>query len=88
MELFSPSPLQHKSIKMVEVFKTNMKNSKTAKRLVTKLAAVLPLCKMTFDLEDCDRIFRVESVANTIDIELVKTFFKQNGFFCEVLNDD
>ncbi len=73
---------------MVEVFKTNMSKSKTAKRLITELMSVLPNCKMTFDLEDCDRVFRIESVTNTIDIELVRTFFEQNGFFCEVLNDD
>lgn len=73
---------------MVEVFKTNITKCKTAKRLLTRLTEVLPVCKMTFDLEDCDRVFRIESHANTIDIELVKTFFKQSGFVCEVLNDD
>ena len=73
---------------MVEVFKTNITKSKIAKRLIIRLTEVLPACKMTFDLEDCDRIFRIESLANTIDNELVKTFFEQNGFVCEVLNDD
>ncbi len=59
-----------------------------AQGLITKLIAVLPTCKMTFDLEDCDRVFRVESRETTIDIELIITFFKQNDFVCEVLNDD
>ncbi|MBL7815969.1 MAG: hypothetical protein JNL70_13215 [Saprospiraceae bacterium] len=73
---------------MVEVFKTNITKNKNAKRLLARLIEVFPACKMTFDLEDCDRIFRIESIVNTIDIELVKTFFEQNGFVCEVLNDD
>ncbi len=73
---------------MVEVFKTNISKRRTAKQLMTALSSVLPSCKMTFDLEDCDRVFRIESVTNAIDIELVKTFFKQNGFVCEVLNDN
>ena len=73
---------------MVEVFKTNVTKSKTAHGLISQLITVLPTCRMTFDLEDCDRIFRVESRTNTIDIELIKFYFKQHGFVCEVLNDD
>lgn len=73
---------------MVEVFKTNVTKSKIAHGLVRRLIAVLPTYRMTFDLEDCDRIFRVESRANTIDIELIKFYFKKNGFDCEVLNED
>lgn len=73
---------------MVEVFKTNITKSKTAQGLITRLIEVLPTCKMTFDLEDSDRIFRVESRSNTIDIDFIHNFFQQNGFLCEVLNDD
>ena len=73
---------------MVEVFKTNVTKGKTAQGLISQLITVLPSCRMTFDLEDCDRIFRVESRANTIDIELIKFYFKKNGFVCEVLNED
>lgn len=45
---------------MVEVFKTNVSKVKQAKALVQQLAAVLPACKINFDLTDCDKILRVE----------------------------
>ncbi len=45
---------------MVEVFATNVEEVAKANRLVAVLQQHLPGCRINFDLEDCDRILRVE----------------------------
>jgi len=45
---------------MVEVFKTNVRNTREAKRVIQKLAEEFPKHKINFDLSDCDRILRIQ----------------------------
>ncbi|HVX52116.1 MAG TPA: hypothetical protein VHB48_18295 [Chitinophagaceae bacterium] len=45
---------------MVEVFKTNVREQADATRLLEKLAEHLPYHKINFDLQDCDKVLRVE----------------------------
>ncbi|MDR3697839.1 hypothetical protein [Mucilaginibacter sp.] len=52
---------------MVEIFKTNVTNKKTAARVLKELTARLPAYRFNFDLEDCDRILRVQSNCITIE---------------------
>ena len=69
---------------MVEVFKTNVDRGELADQLISRLRVHFPLSKINFDLEDCDKILRIEGhqvCINTI-IELLKT----SGFECEALN--
>ena len=44
----------------VEVFKTNVREKHQAMMLVTLLTEQFPLCRINFDLHDCDKILRVE----------------------------
>ena len=69
---------------MVEVFKTNVLNYALAAPLASALNDRFPLFKINFDLEDCDKILRVEGneVCTTSIIELMRT----KGFECELLN--
>jgi len=46
---------------MVEIFKTNVKNKRLAGRIVKRLKADFPSHHFNFDLEDCDRILRVQT---------------------------
>jgi hypothetical protein len=46
---------------MIEIFKTNVSNKKLAAKILRTLRARLPGCVFNFDLEDCDRILRVQS---------------------------
>jgi len=46
---------------MVYVFKTSVKRKKSVRRISSVLDELLPGAKWNFDLEDCDRILRVES---------------------------
>lgn len=70
----------------VEVFKTNINKIKDAKLVAKVLANVLPACKINFDLEDCDRILRIEVVKGQINCRQVITLVQKNGFACEVLS--
>lgn len=68
---------------MVEVFKTNVQEHDRAKQIMHQLLIHFPHYKINFDLQDCDKILRVEGqlVQATKIIEVVST----SGFECEVL---
>jgi hypothetical protein len=68
---------------MVEVFKTNVPDPVIAKGLSQELSLILPDSKINFDLQDCDRILRIER--NDIRPEVVVNFLTVKGFCCEVL---
>ncbi|MBK6375255.1 MAG: hypothetical protein IPO45_00600 [Saprospiraceae bacterium] len=45
---------------MVEIFKTNVKKKKRSEKVVSLLSMKYPDLKINFDLEDCDKILRIE----------------------------
>ena len=71
---------------MVEVFKTNISTKKKAKQVTIFLKELFPVAKITFDLEDCDNILRIETVDASIDDKLVIELLNQNGFYTEALS--
>jgi hypothetical protein len=68
---------------MVEVFKTNIQENELARQLATKLLMHFPHCKINFDLQDCDKILRVEG--NQIWSEKVIEVISTSGYQCSVL---
>ncbi len=70
-------------MKMVEVFKTNVQEDFQAQQLVNVLLRHLPDSKINFDLEDCDKVLRVEG-KNLVAVKLV-TLVEENGFSCREL---
>ena len=68
---------------MVEIFKTNVQHPKQAVMLLAALSQEFPLFKINFDLDDCDRILRVEgeNIAHEEIIELITL----NGCQCNIL---
>ena len=68
---------------MVEVFKTTVRNSREAKRIIQKLGEEFPKHKINFDLSDCDKILRVQgsSVLEREIISIVTSF----NHHCEIL---
>ncbi|MCW3122233.1 MAG: hypothetical protein JWQ38_1725 [Flavipsychrobacter sp.] len=68
---------------MVEVFKTNVEHEHQAMVLEQMLTQHFPLLRVDFDIEDCDRILRVEgaTVATPRIIELMTA----NGYHCHIL---
>jgi len=69
---------------MVEVFKTNVEQSQMAEQLISTLRIRFPFSKINFDLEDCDKILRIEG--NQICIQTIIELMKGRRFECEVLN--
>lgn len=68
---------------MVEVYKTNVNCPQSASTILLVLKATYPLASINFDLEDCDRILRVEYPLDLSGI--IPGILKIHGFQCEVL---
>lgn len=68
---------------MVEVFKTNIQEKKQAALVFEILAKHFPLFKINFDLEDCDKILRIEGdcISHEIIIDIINT----KGYQCHIL---
>lgn len=73
---------------MVEVFKTNVKYPGEASRLVLSIQAAFPGYNASFDLEDCDRILRVECAGNRLPALPVLNLLKKAGYDATVLPDE
>ena len=69
---------------MVEVFKTNVERHDHATMLVDQIHQVFTEYKANFDLDDCDRILRIEGPASA---QTVIGMMNANGFACVVLDD-
>lgn len=71
---------------MVEVFRTNVSDEKDAARLQEKLMKVNVHFKINFDLEDRDKVLRIES-NEIIDFRNVIVIINNLGFMADVLPD-
>ncbi|HXS54876.1 MAG TPA: hypothetical protein VN726_02060 [Hanamia sp.] len=68
---------------MIYVFKTSVKTKKEVKKLKPHLHKIIPNEKWNFDLQDCDRILRIDSDENII-LE-VTNVLNIHQFYCEEL---
>jgi len=68
---------------MVEVFKTNIIKKNEAKTISKLLKEHFPDCRVDFDLEDTDKILRIESKDNIKDN--VRELIQLKGYYCEGL---
>lgn len=69
---------------MVEVFKTNVVDAAVAEKIAFDLNQIIPLTRINFDLDDCDRILRVD-VSTQYVAALVQEHLQKEGFICEIL---
>lgn len=74
-------------LKMIEIYKTNIEKRKTAKRVRKVLRQRFPNLLIDFDLEDCDKILRVENPEGNFDADLILDQVLKMGFFIDVLAD-
>jgi hypothetical protein len=72
---------EYKHMKKVEIFKTNIPNREKALELTEILNRHFPKHKINFDLEDCDRILRIEGKP----IGNIGKIMEGQGVRCEVL---
>ncbi|MGG9971817.1 hypothetical protein ACQ33O_08510 [Ferruginibacter sp. SUN002] len=68
---------------MVEVFKTNVNRVDQSEILIKQLLSHFPGSKINFDLEDCDKILRIE--AEHIAQHSIIAVLNEHGFNAEVL---
>jgi hypothetical protein len=72
---------------MVEVFKTNVHDPHQATQLTRELHERLMNHQVNFDLEDVDRILRVQCNSGSINPHFVIKLLQDHGFAAEVLPD-
>ena len=68
---------------MIEIFKTDVQDDKLSASLARKLTRHIPGSCVSFDLEDCDKILRVEG--DDFSPETVIELLNNNGQYCEIL---
>tara|TARA_Y100000815_G_scaffold223362_1_gene210368 strand:- start:492 stop:752 length:261 start_codon:yes stop_codon:yes gene_type:complete len=70
---------------IVEVFKTNVGNQHLAEKIISELNQLYPEYRINFDLEDCDKVLRIES-NNQINLFEVINYGRDNGFQIELID--
>jgi len=69
----------------IYVFKTSVKTKKDIRQLKPLLDKLLKRSEWSFDLEDCDRILRIDS--QTVVPQSLAKLLHDTGFECEELSD-
>jgi hypothetical protein len=70
---------------MVKVFKTNVLFQKDALQIVANLEEIMTNARINFDLEDCDKILRIEGT-NKFKNLYIMNFLERLGYNCEILD--
>jgi len=83
MESIIATPIFLTDKTVIEVFKTNVNDYDEAISLRMKLLDAFPACKINFDLQDCDKILRIEGIS--INLAMVIDILTTGGYICEVL---
>jgi hypothetical protein len=69
-------------VKQVEIFKTNVGDFKGAAAIIAYLSKHFPHYQANFDLEDCDRILRIEYLHGDISKKEIEQVVTQHGYDC------
>jgi hypothetical protein len=68
---------------MIYVFKTSVKTKLYARKLKPHIDKILPKAKWNFDLDDCDKVLRIDSDENIISP--IINLLKSHNIDCEEL---
>ena len=68
---------------MIYVFKISVKTKMQAKKLTPHIDKILRNAKWNFDLDDCDKVLRIDSEENVI-LPIINVL-KNHNFECEEL---
>ena len=72
---------------MIEVFRTNITYPLQAAIISDRISQYFPEYRVTFDLQDCDRIMRIET-KGIVDVTEVARIVNSIGFSASILPDD
>lgn len=65
---------------MIEVFATNITTEGKAKKVLNQIQEAFPDYMANFDLEDCDKILRIETYETIIDTKsIIRLVSEMNG---------
>lgn len=67
-------------MRKVEIFKTNVPHKRAAKAIILQIGVHQPEYKCNFDLEDCDKVLRIENTKGHVDAELIFDILKKNNY--------
>ena len=67
----------------VEVFKTDVEDEVNAREIIQTLVRRFPGSRVNFDLQDCDRVLRVEGI--DLCSESIILLMNESGFSCTIL---
>ena len=74
-------------LKVVQVFRTNVPDEKAAQPILFFLERYFSHCRINFDLEDCDRVLRIENRQQPIEEAMIQQLVARHGYHCEPLLD-
>jgi hypothetical protein len=74
-------------MKIVKVFKTDVQDQLVARHIILFLQQTFSHCRINFDLDDCDRILRIESHQGSIEETEIQLLITRCGHHCEPLQD-
>ncbi|HLX67256.1 MAG TPA: hypothetical protein VKR41_09685 [Puia sp.] len=72
-------------MKIVKVFRTNVEDWQIALQIILFLEQVFTQSRINFDLDDCDRVLRVESRHESIEEAVIQLMVTRWGYSCEPL---
>lgn len=72
-------------MKVVKVFKTNVHDHAEARQIVFVLHHTFSFCLVNFDLDDCDRVLRIETQGESIPDSDIQLLIAEYGYCCEPL---
>lgn len=69
----------------IKVYKTNVQESSRAKEILNKIRVYVPDSDPSFDLEDCDKVLRVETRKKPVNDLKIRELVKASGYHIEEL---
>jgi len=72
---------------MIVVFKTDVASKRDAKLILSHYRIFLPDWKINFDLDDCDKILRIDSGKEVVQVEQIKNTLTKFGCTAELLTN-
>ncbi len=70
---------------MVEVFKTNVSGKRNARKIIRLLTDKWRNLAVNFDLEDCDKVLRIENKISAIEVDELIVFIQSLGVEIQAL---
>jgi hypothetical protein len=68
----------------VLVFRTNVSNKRKVSKVSALLTSIPSIRQWNFDLEDCDKVLRIESTG--LNTQYVELLLQNAGFVCRELD--